>query len=255
MLSIVIPAYKDPHLEPTIISLLDNASGEIEVIPVLDGYEPETYIDDPRVKYIHQENKGMREAINAGVDSASGEYLMRTDAHAIFSPSYDTILTEDIEPNWIVKPRRFKLDPEKWEIIDEPAIDYEKLLIEKTHNKFHGVEWTNKTNANKDILIDEDMAMQGSCWVMPASWWHKTIGRLDSEGYGTHYQDSIEMIFKTWQAGGKLMLNKKAWHAHKHRDFNRTHSYPNDLSRASWDHALDVWGDYYKNVVYPKWFK
>jgi len=90
---------------------------------------------------------------------------------------------------------------------------------------------------------------------MPKSWWEKTVVELDSTGYGTHYQDSIEMIFKTWQAGGKLMLNKNTWHAHKHRAFNRTHNYPNKLSRASWDYALKTWKHYYEEVVYPKFFK
>ena len=50
------------------------------------------------------------------------------------------------------------------------------------------------------------------------------------------------------------MVNKKVWAAHKHRDFRRSHRYPNNLSRASWDFALAEHGDYYQNVVYKKWF-
>ena len=254
MLSIIIPSYKDPYLAPTIQSLLDQAWGKIEVVVVLDGYKPDIYIEDPRVKYIHQENKGMREAINVAVANSKGDYIMRTDEHATFGIGYDLLLTSHIKDNWIVKPRRYKLDVEKWEVMDEPYIDYEKLVIDKSHNKFHGVEWTNRSIERKAFAIDEDMAMQGSCWVMPRSWWEKTIVRLDSTGYHTHYQDSIEMLFKTWEAGGKLMLNKKTWHAHKHRKFNRSHNYPSKLARESWDYALKVHGDYYKEVIYPRFF-
>ena len=254
MLSVVIPSWKDPLLKKTIESLLINARGEIEVIPVLDGYKPDEYVDDTRVRYIHQENTGMRGAINRGVSEAKGEFLMRTDEHCVFGVGYDILLTEDMQKDWIVNPRRYRLDTEKWQVMKLPPIDYEKLLIETYHNKFHGVEWTNKTLANKDKLIDEDMAMQGSCWAMPHSWWDKVIGELSSEGYHTHYQDSVEMSFKTWQAGGKLMINKKTWYAHKHRDFSRTHSYPSKLARESWDYAIAVHGEYYKKVVYPRFF-
>ena len=37
-LSVIIPCHKDPYLQKTIDSLLENATGEIEVIAVLDGY-------------------------------------------------------------------------------------------------------------------------------------------------------------------------------------------------------------------------
>lgn len=41
MLSVIIPSWKDPLLQKTIDSLLENAGGEIEIIAVLDGYWPE----------------------------------------------------------------------------------------------------------------------------------------------------------------------------------------------------------------------
>ena len=81
MLSIIIPSYKDPLLHKTIDSLLSNAEGEIEIIPVLDGYYPETPIrNDKRIKILHLgKNRGMRGAINAGVLISRGEFIMRTD--------------------------------------------------------------------------------------------------------------------------------------------------------------------------------
>ena len=245
-------------------SLLDNSElgDELEIIPVLDGCWLDPPIpDDDRVRVVHLgKNVGMRGAINAGVKVARGEYLMRTDAHCIFGNGYDRILTLQTADDWIVTPRRYFLDPDKWEVMDTPPIDYMKLKIvrigndkEGWVNKFSGVDWQKRTQERLNIPIDETMAMQGSCWVMKRSWWDKVIGELQDEGYGTHYQDSHEMVFKTWKAGGKLMVNKNTWHAHKHRKFPRTHGYGGQPARDSFAYAIDVWKDYFEKEVLPRW--
>ncbi len=250
MISIIIPSYKDKLLNKTVQSLLDNAEGEIEIICVLDGYWCAP-IDDSRVKIIHLgKNRGMREAINAGVLISKGEFIMRTDEHCMFAKGYDRILTERFKDDWIVYPKRYYLDTEKWEVMDKEPNIYNKLLIDTTHNKFSGVNW--KREGREDKTIDESMAMQGSCWIMKRSWWDKVIGRLQTEGYGPLYQDSHEMVFKTWKAGGKLMVNKNTWYAHKDRQFNRTHNNgtkenPSN-NEAGWKYSLDLWGDYYKEI-------
>ena len=254
MLSIIIPAYKEPLLKPTIQSLLDNAEGDIEVIAVLDGYwlNPEEIVSDKRVRYLHLgKSRGMRDAINAGVDISRGEYIMRTDSHCSFGKGYDRILTETLEENWIITPRRYFLDPDKWEVMDITPVDDMKLKIVNYDRgqKFSGVVW-NRPNLP---AIHETMAMQGSCWAMKRSWWDKVIGRLQTEGYDTHYQDSHEMVFKTWKAGGKLMVNTNTWHAHKHRKFPRTHGYGGEKADKCFAYALSVWRDYYLNEIQPKW--
>ena len=251
MLSVIIPSYKDPLLNKTVESLLASSRGDIEVICVLDGYWA-TPIDDPRVKIVHLgKNRGMREAINAAVAVSKGEYLMRTDEHCIFGEGYDLILTNDLQDNWIMTPRRYYLDADKWEVMDIPPIDYCNLKIMQVEGgrKFHGYEDAKTAKAREDILIDETFAMQGSCWIMKRSWWDKMIVRLDSEGYGPHYQDSIEMIFKTWKNGGKLMVNKKTWFAHKHRSFKRTHHYSLQRAVPEWKFVLSVWEGYYKKLI------
>ena len=255
-LSVVIPSYKDPLLHKTIDSLLQNSElgNEMEVIAVLDGYKPrQSVIDDPRVRVIKLEkNVGMRGAINAGVKASRGEYIMRTDEHCSFGKGFDRILTETFEDNWIVTPRRYFLDPVKWEVMDMPPNDYNKLEVRNPGPKFYGVDWKQRAVERKDIMIDETMAMQGSCWIMKKSWWEKVIVELQSEGYGTHYQDSMEMVFKTWQAGGKLMVNKNTWHAHKHRTFKRTHDYGGAEKDAGYAYSLNLWRDYYEEIR-KKW--
>lgn len=258
MLSVIIPSYKDPLLKNTILSLLDNATGEVEIIAVLDGYwiKQADCIDDDRVIYLHLgKNQGMRNAINSGTRIARGKYIMRTDEHCMFAKGFDTELTKNCKDNWIVVPRRYYLDPDKWEIMDKKPVDYEKLKVREFANgkkKFEGVVWGERTRERKDIMVDETMAMQGSCWVMTKEWWD-TIGELETEGYGPHYQDQHEMIFKTWKRGGKMMVNKNTWYAHKHCRFKRSHNYGSQDGDPHIDYCYNTWIDYYNQVIKPKW--
>lgn len=274
ILSVVVPDYKDPLLHKTIDSLLDNSElgKDLEVIAVLDGcWSAIPFREDERLRIVHLgRNRGMRGAINAGVAVARGDFIMRTDEHCMFAKGYDKILTSTCEPNWIVTPRRYFLDVVKWEVMDMPLVDYAKLSIVRTGmekdfedetkevmgRKFSGTGWPERTEKNKDIMIDETMAMQGSCWLMPHKWWDDVIGELQTEGYGPLYQDSHEMVFKTWKAGGKLMVNKNTWYAHKHRSFPRTHNNgtPENPShnKECFAYSLKVWGDYYLNEIKPR---
>ncbi len=250
MISVIIPSYKDPLLQKTIDSLLENAEGDIEIIAVLDGYWVQLK-DNPRVRVLHLgKNRGMREAINAGISISKGEFIMRTDEHCMFGKGWDKKITETFEDNWIVTPKRFFLDVVEWKVMDIPPVDFTKLKIVTVGNvkKFSGVE--RRGDPNK--AIEESYAMQGSCWIMKRSWWDKVIMRLETEGYGPHYQDSHEMVFKTWQNGGKLMVNKNTWYAHKHRDFPRTHNEgtkENPTNKLEgWQYALDKWSAYFEEL-------
>jgi GT2 family glycosyltransferase len=235
--------------------LLQKAEGDIEIICIMDGYW-QAPVADPRVRTLHLgKNRGMRGAINAGIEISRGKYLLRADEHQIFGQGWDRILSETCKDNWIVTPRRYFLDPKKWEIMDIPPVDYMKLVIVKDETgkavKFSGQEWKSRTRKRPHAMIDETMAMQGSCWFMPRSWWDKVIVALDNR-YGTHYGDSHEMVFKTWKADGKLMVNKNTWHAHKHRSFPRTHNHGSAEAMDGWQYSLQEWGGYYEEVR-AKW--
>jgi len=262
--SVVIPAYKDPWVHPTIDSLLLNSElgDQLEIIVVLDGHWPETPIkQDDRVHVVHLgKNRGMREAINAGVRVARGEFILRADQHCAFAKGYDRILSEDCQPNWIMTATRYFLDPVEWDIMEElePVIT-EKLVIQGGR-KFSGGAWRSRDKKFENEQLIESMAMQGSCWLMPKAWWEKVIVELQTEGYGQMYQDSHEMIFKTWKAGGKLMVSKKTWFAHKHRSFTagrhegtKENSSLRGSNFESGRYSLSVWREYYEKEIKPKW--
>ena len=81
--SIIIPARNEPFLNKTIDEVFEKATGEIEVIAVLDGVIPEIMPkDNSRLTIVgNNEAKGMRPCINDGAAIATGKYLLKLDAH------------------------------------------------------------------------------------------------------------------------------------------------------------------------------
>ncbi len=260
-LSCVIPSNggKDIYLQKTIDSLLENSElppDQFEIIVVLDGGWGFPLKDHPQVRILHLgKNRGMRGAINAGVSIATGEFIARSDEHCSFGKGWDRILTETCEKNWIVTPTRYFLDPEKWEIMDKEPINFCKLVIQGDgeKRKFSAAAWPERDQEFKDVMIAESMGMQGSFWMMPKILWDTVIKELQTEGYGPHIQDSHEMIFKIWQAGGKMMINKNTWHSHKHRSFQRTHNYGIAEAAPGYAYALKIWEPYFNDVIKPLW--
>jgi len=228
-LSVIIPARYEPYLQKTIDDISERFESKYEIIVVLDGYWP-----DPPLKgsnkliVLHhgtvEENKGMRQSINAAIDIAKGKHLLKTDGHCMFDKGFDRKLIEDCKDDWVVIPRRYRLDPEKWVIPPDirPPIDYHYLTypFAKTHNPnpgFHGDEWRKKYFERQDVPIDDTMSAQGSLYFTTKKWWLKTIAPMDVDVYGPFTNEAQEICNKTWLAGGRVVVNKKTWYAHWHK--------------------------------------
>jgi glycosyltransferase involved in cell wall biosynthesis len=224
MISVVIPARNERFLTPTIRDLLANAQGEIEVIAVLEAYWPDEIINDPRVHYIHNGVPlGMRNAINAGVAVAKGEFLMKCDAHCAFAPGYDLALTKYLEHNWIAVPTRYSLDPETWQRRDKTPINHMYLCAPTDPNDFggpslHGKEWhARDADAQfENVPFHDLMSAQGSCWIMHRSYFHE-LELEDAENYGDFCFEFQEIGLKCWLSGGRVVRNRTTWYAHLHK--------------------------------------
>ncbi len=217
MISIIIPARSEPYLKNTINDILKKATGEIEIKVILDGKWADEYVESNKVSYIHfSEARGMRNAINTGVKVAKGEYILKCDAHVMFSKGFDEELVKYHKDNWVVVPRRYALDVENWQIEkrtdNKYPIDY--MYLNKNLN---GEVWAEK-NKKTDSLpkIDKLMSSQGSCWFMKKHYYGK-INLLDEETYGTFWQEFQEIGLKCWLSGGQVMVNKKCYYAHWHK--------------------------------------
>jgi glycosyltransferase involved in cell wall biosynthesis len=224
-LSVIIPHRVDDYLNKTIEDLLQKAKGEVEVIIVCDGVWPSKIIDDRRVIYIHHgtihNNIGMREGINRGVALASGDYIMKVDEHVMMSEGYDVELIKDCN-GCLVIPRRKRLDAEKWENISDGRADIDYMKIDYPFERpfdpvcgLHGSIWDRPER--KEIMIDDVMTGQGSCYFMPKQLWLDVIKELDSEHYGPFTMECQEVMNKVWLSGGRCIVNKNVWYSHYHK--------------------------------------
>lgn len=260
-LSVIIPSRNEQFLPITIDDIFKHATGEFEVIATLDGYWPDPVIEDrPNLKLVHHAKaRGMRGSINSAAAVATGDYLLKCDAHCTFAEGFDEVLKADCEDNWIIIPRRYSLDPDKWEPrFERTPIDYEYLSFPwdyegygKGHDPgLHGTVWRQRAKERRDVMIDENMSFQGSCWFMLRNHFWNNLGGMQEEGYETFIQEPQEIGLKTWLGGGKIMTNKNTYYAHLHkgkrfgrgyfmdkREVRRGAAYSNDL----W--MFDRWDD------------
>ena len=227
-LSVIIPSRSPAYLKNTIEDILKKSETNIEVIVVLDGIWTNEIVEDKRVIYIHHgtqaDNKGMRAGINKGVALSKGKYIMKCDEHVMFGQGFDRILIADCKDDWLVIPRRKRLDPDKWEIevdkrpdIDYMIIDYPFATPYDIKCGLHGAEYRDMYYKRKDILIDDVMTCQGSCYFLSRKLWDSVIHELDDVNYGTFTMEAQELTNKVWLSGGRVIVNKKTWYAHAHK--------------------------------------
>lgn len=85
-ISLIVPAYNE---EKSIVKCLESLLAldytDYEVVVVDDGSKDRTLelarsVEDPRVRTIHQENKGKAEALNTGIGASTGEIMLTVDA-------------------------------------------------------------------------------------------------------------------------------------------------------------------------------
>jgi glycosyltransferase involved in cell wall biosynthesis len=245
MVSIIIPSRQERFLNNTIRDVLANATGEIEIFVILDGYEPVEFVHDVRVKYIRlMPNRTMQKrlGINAAVAKASGEFIMALDAHCMVGKGFDEILAKDCEENWIVIPRRYKLEPESWTIRkDVPPVDYEYWMWrEFKKGILKPYQWARPEHQN--MLEDSTLTMQGSAWFCHKKYFER-MGFMKVDGYTGWGQEDVELALETWSSGGQVRVCKKTFYAHlfKGKTYGRMYRANNSQIRASRSYAFDFW--------------
>lgn len=94
LISIIIPVYKtEAYLDACIRSIVNQTYPNLQIILVDDG-SPDgcgTICDawatkDPRIQVIHQENRGVSAARNAGLDAATGDMISFVDSDDLLPP-------------------------------------------------------------------------------------------------------------------------------------------------------------------------
>lgn len=107
LVSVIIPVYDvETYLSECLDSVLANTYRNLEVICIDDGSPDacgrildEYSVKDDRIKVIHQNNRGVSEARNAGISKAAGEFIAFIDSddyiHPLYFESLMTCMTEN----------------------------------------------------------------------------------------------------------------------------------------------------------------
>lgn len=91
-LTVLLPAYNaGKYLKEAIDSMLSQTYSDFEFLIINDGSKDETReiiesYDDPRIRAIHQENKGLITTLNEGIHTANGNIIARMDADDVCLP-------------------------------------------------------------------------------------------------------------------------------------------------------------------------
>lgn len=91
IVSIIIPFYnRFEWVDAAVRSVLDQTLTDFEIILVNDGSDEDSCFErenDPRIRYVRQENKGPAAARNIGIELANGKYIAFLDSDDLFLPN------------------------------------------------------------------------------------------------------------------------------------------------------------------------
>ncbi len=225
-ISVIVPARNEPYLTKTIEDVFLKSSGNIQVIAVLEGGDwPKGWdaLSDKHsgklVTIYHGQPLGMRGSINQAAAIAEGDYLCKLDAHVMLAEGWDEELANDCDKKTVMVPRRYRLDPEKWTVIEDgrPPVDYEYLTPpDGNGGGLKGKIWERRTVELEHELISETWLAQGSMWFMHRDYF-RFLDLLDEANYGTFWKEMLEISAKAYLSGGRVVTNKRTWYAHWHK--------------------------------------
>ena len=135
--SVVIPCYNQGVFLPEAVeSVLKQTMQDFEIIVINDGSTDEAGLDIvqnfPKTTVLHQTNKGVSAARNAGIRAARGAYIIPLDADDKFAPDYLAKAAAILEKNQEVgvvyaRARYFGFRDDVWTM---PPFSIEDFLFE-----------------------------------------------------------------------------------------------------------------------------
>lgn len=237
--SVIIPSNNEPYLARTIQSVLEQAAGDVEIFACLDELgeqfhgnhrEADDYarrFDQPRVIVLpFWDRTHMRPMENLAIAQATGEFLLKLDAHCILGPAWDTALKAHCAPGDLVIPTRHSIDERDW----RPRLrEYNYAYLTWPFAlSMYGYGLHAKTfsianpNINRDVNearrqfdVDDVLSFQGSAWFQRKADFDR-LGPLDHEHY-YFYQEAQEVGLRVWMSGGRCRVDKTTWYAHLHK--------------------------------------
>ncbi len=197
--SVIIPAHnEEERLNTTISNIFRTASGDIEVIVVLQGY---FQIVDPRAQTISSDqNVGERKAMNWAVKASKHSHILRIDAHCDFSPiGWDVMMEKATGPMDMTQAVLTATDKD-WKRI--PGHRYERCRLLPSME----AKWEKPNREGEDHpMVMPNMSSTG-CGMMWRRKWYDLIGGAD-ETLPPMGAIGEEFSVKTWLMGGKVQTH------------------------------------------------
>lgn len=128
LISIIVPVYNaEKTLEKCVDSLVSQIHREIEIILVNDGSKDNSFTlcmkcaeKDGRIRVVDKPNGGVSSARNAGLDAATGDYVMFCDSDDWVEPDWCSTLYENRQYNGLAVCQ-----------VDDPNFESEVYPVEK----------------------------------------------------------------------------------------------------------------------------
>ena len=239
--SVIVPVYNaEKYLAQCLDSILAQTLREIEVICVDDGSTDSSgkildqyAMQDKRVKVLHRENRGYGAAMNAGLDTAAGEYVWIVESDDCILPEMYRTLYEAADAE---KPDVVKSDAYFWyEMIGyrkntHPAHlnpYYDRTLGDLDRNTFFDFYMNIWTGIYKrEFLISEKIRfhespgasyqdngfwLQTLLYCKKAKWISQAfyLYRQDNEASSVKSRDKVFVMTREYEYIEKLLLERK----------------------------------------------
>lgn len=279
-LSVLIPARNEMFLARTIQSVVDAATGDTEVIAVLDGAWAEPSIPDhPRVTLIHlPEPIGQRAATNLAARLSTAKFICKLDGHCDVPPGFDTVLMNDCERDWTLIPEQKNLHAFDWlcegcgtrtyqgptptmcntcgakgtpggpfrrEMVWQPRPGTTTAFWRFDHT-LHFKYWHEykKRPEAKGKIVDV-MTSLGACFFMHRErYWE--IGGLD-ERHGSWGQVGVEVALKSALSGGRHAVDRNTFFVHMFRTQGGDFGFPYEIHGSDQEKARQYSRDLWMN--------
>ena len=199
LVSVIVPVYNvERYLPACVESILGQTHRNIEVILVDDGSSDgcgslcDDYAHrDRRVRTIHQANRGLSAARNAGLDVAEGEFVSFVDSDDAVSPFFVETLLGGMVAEIPKSGSSFSVDIVQCGFCRERQ-ELERPLGEVAYERLTGLQ------ASERLQFDST----GGCTVV----WNKLYRRELFENLrfpeGKRHEDEFVTYWALWMAGG-----------------------------------------------------
>lgn len=149
LISIIVPIYKaEEYIHRCIKSILSQTFSDFELILIDDGSPDKSGIicdeyakDDKRIKVFHQENGGVSNARNKGIEHAEGTWISFIDSDDYIERTYYEHLIQFSNNDWIIEGFKTEWHIEKLTNISYSETDFLKFWNSHFHRLYSTVPW------------------------------------------------------------------------------------------------------------------